>query len=74
MTWATLILTILANLSKVLPKWYEGWTKRGDLAYLEQRARDRKEKAEQWQKIKEATGDEKRKLRDEYLDRWYRDI
>lgn len=68
MTWITLILTVLSNLSKVLPKWYEAWTKRGDLAYLAERAKIRKEKKELWKKYKEAEGDEKQKAFERYID------
>jgi hypothetical protein len=68
MNWITLILTILGNLSKVLPKWYERWTKRGDLAYLEERARIRRECKELWRRYKEAEGEAKQKAFDKYID------
>ena len=72
MIYITLILEILKNLSKVLPQWYEGWAKRKDLSYLEKRAEIRKKKAKLWNRIKEATGEEKEKLLQDYLDRFIR--
>lgn len=72
MNWIILILTFLGNLSKVFPQWYEAWQKRGDLAYLEERAKIREEKAEAWQKVLEATGDEQEKLLQKYLDKYIR--
>jgi len=72
MSWAKLILEILSNLSKVVPKWCEWWAKRKDLAYIEKRNEIRREKKKLWQKIQAAKGDEKAKLIQKYLDRFIR--